>query len=235
MRFFKETVAQSNDNMRNSESKFIQKMGAAGIMPIFFNPDLETSLRLIEVSYEAGIRVIEMVNRGKEASTIFPELRKLADQMPGLSLGVGTIYQPWQAEEFVDQGAEFVVAPVMNPALGKWCKANDIPWVPGCGTVTEVWEAQELGAELVKVYPANVLTPSFVSSVHAVLPTIEIIPTGGIEPTAESVKPWFDAGVLLVGMGSQLFDKTLIKNGEWNNLKNRIQTALALTESLKKA
>ncbi|MCS5489531.1 bifunctional 4-hydroxy-2-oxoglutarate aldolase/2-dehydro-3-deoxy-phosphogluconate aldolase [Algoriphagus limi] len=219
--------------MRNPESEFIQKMGSACMMPIFYNPDLETSLRLIEVSYEAGIRVIEMVNRGKEATRIFPELRKLADQMPGLSLGVGTIYHPWQAEEFVDQRAEFIVAPVMNPVLGKWCMANDIPWVPGCGTVTEVWEAQELGAELVKVYPANVLTPTFVSSIHAVLPTIEIIPTGGVEPTAESMKPWFDAGVLLVGMGSQLFDKNLIKNKQWTELKNRIQAALALAESFK--
>jgi 2-dehydro-3-deoxyphosphogluconate aldolase/(4S)-4-hydroxy-2-oxoglutarate aldolase len=219
--------------MRNP-TPFIQKMDQAGIMPIFFNPDQDICLRLLEAAFEGGIRVIEMVNRGKEASAIFPALRKLADQMPGLSLGIGTIYHPWEAEMFSEMGAEFIVAPVMNPKLGEYCKNLSLPWIPGCGTVSEIFFAQELGAELVKIYPANVLTPEFVKAVHAVLPNVEIIPTGGVEPTAESIKSWFDAGVLCVGMGSQLFKKDLIARGAYSEIKATIQETLAIIETIKK-
>jgi 2-dehydro-3-deoxyphosphogluconate aldolase/(4S)-4-hydroxy-2-oxoglutarate aldolase len=209
-------------------------MDQAGIMPIFFNPDEKVCLKLLEAAYEGGIRVIEMVNRGKEAPSIFPALRKLADQMPGLSLGIGTIYHPWEAEIFLDMGTEFIVAPVMNPKLGEYCQKTEMPWIPGCGTVSEVFFAQELGAELVKIYPANILTPEFVKAVHAVLPKVEIIPTGGVEPTAESIKTWFDAGVLCVGMGSQLFKKELIAKGAYAEIKETIADALAIIKSLKK-
>lgn len=218
--------------MRNP-TPFIQKMDQAGIMPIFFNPDETICLKLLEAAYEGGIRVIEMVNRGKEAPSIFPALRKIADQMPGLSLGIGTIYHSWEAEIFLDMGTEFIVAPVMNPKLGEYCQKTEMPWIPGCGTVSEVFFAQELGAELVKIYPANVLTPEFVKAVHAVLPKVEIIPTGGVEPTAESIKTWFDAGVLCVGMGSQLFKKELIAKRAFTEIKETIAGALAIIEAIK--
>ncbi len=218
--------------MRNP-TPFIQKMDQAGIMPIFFNPDETICLKLLEAAYEGGIRVIEMVNRGKEVPAIFPAIRKLADQMPGLYLGVGTIYHAWEAELFSDLGAEFIVAPVMNPKLGEYCHKVDLPWIPGCGTVSEVFFAQELGAELIKIYPANVLTPEFVKSVHAVLPKVEIIPTGGVEPTYESIKSWFDAGVCCVGMGSQLFKKELIARGAYSEIKATIKDALAIIDSIK--
>ncbi|WP_075351314.1 beta/alpha barrel domain-containing protein [Algoriphagus marinus] len=218
--------------MRNP-TPFIQKMDQAGIMPIFFNPNETICLKLLEAAYEGGIRVIEMVNRGKEAPSIFPALRKMADQMPGLSLGIGTIYHTWEAEIFLDMGTEFIVAPVMNPKLGEYCQKTETPWIPGCGTVSEVFFAQELGAELVKIYPANVLTPEFVKAVHAVLPKVEIIPTGGVEPTAESIKTWFDAGVLCVGMGSQLFKKELIAKRAFTEIKETIADALAIIEAIK--
>lgn len=218
--------------MRNP-SPFIKRMYAAGVMPIFFNPDEKKCLKMLEVAYEGGIRVIEMVDRGKEAKSIFPALRKAADQMPGLYLGVGTIYEPKQAETFLDMGAEFIVAPVMNPKLGEYCKKLDIPWIPGCGTVSEIYFAQQLGAELAKIYPANILGTEFVKSVHAVLPTIELIPTGGVEPTAESLKSWFDAGVCCVGMGSQLFRKDLVEKEDFEEIKKKIQFTMDLIESLR--
>jgi 2-dehydro-3-deoxyphosphogluconate aldolase/(4S)-4-hydroxy-2-oxoglutarate aldolase len=218
--------------MRNP-TPFIQRMDQAGIMPIFFNSDEKVCLKLLEAAYEGGIRVIEMVNRGKEAPTIFPAVRKFADQMPGLSLGIGTIYHPWEAEIFIDKGAEFIVAPVMNPKLGEYCQKADLPWIPGCGTVTEVFFAQELGAELVKIYPANVLTTEFVKAVHAVLPAVEIIPTGGVEPNEESIKSWLDAGVLCLGMGSQLFKKELIVKEAYAEITETIRKALAIIKTIK--
>lgn len=220
--------------MRNPNSPFIQKMHQAGVMPIFYHPDERTCLKLLETAYEGGIRVIELVNRGDQAPLIFPALQRMAETLPGLSLGVGTIYHPWQAEEFIDMGAEFIVAPVMNPKLGEYCKKLDIPWVPGCGTVSEVFEATELGAELVKIYPANILSPDFVPAVHAVLPKVEIIPTGGVEPSLESIKPWFDAGVLCVGMGSQLMRKDWIAAGEFAKISKSIESVISWINQIKK-
>lgn len=218
--------------MRNP-TPFIRTMDAAGIMPIFFHSDESICLKILETAYAGGIRIIEMVNRGKEAPSIYPALRKMASQMPGLSLGVGTIYHPYEAEIFIDMGAEFIVAPVMNPKLGEYCKNKNIPWVPGCGTVSEIFFAQELGAELVKIYPANVLGTDFVSAVHAVLPKIELIPTGGVEPNFKSIQSWFDAGVLCVGMGSQLFQKDLINKGAFKEIESTIRGVIEIVNNNK--
>ncbi|SEF66575.1 beta/alpha barrel domain-containing protein [Algoriphagus boritolerans] len=218
--------------MRNP-TPFIKKMHAGGMMPIFFHPDAEVCLDLLHAAYEGGVRVIEMVNRGKEAKAIFPKIRAAAERLPGIYLGAGTIYHPFEAEEFIDMGAEFIVAPVMNPKLGEYCSKVDVPWIPGCGTVSEIFFAQELGAQLSKIYPANVLSPEFVPAVHAVIPKMEIIPTGGVEPTAESLKKWFEVGVLCVGMGSQLFRKDLIAKGAFDQIKDSVQHAMGIIESIR--
>lgn len=219
--------------MRNQESEFIRKMDNAGVMPIFYHPDESVCLKLLETAYEGGIRVIELVNRGDRATLVFSALKRLAESLPGLSLGVGTIYHPWQAEEFIDMGAEFIVAPVMNAKLGDYCRKVDVPWVPGCGTVTEVFQATELGAELVKIYPANILGPDFVPAIHAVLPKVEIIPTGGVEPNLGSIKPWFDAGVLCVGMGSQLMRKDWISQGEYSKISESVSSVIKWIQQIK--
>jgi 2-dehydro-3-deoxyphosphogluconate aldolase/(4S)-4-hydroxy-2-oxoglutarate aldolase len=208
-------------------------MHAGGMMPIFFHPDEKVCLELVKAAYEGGVRVIEMVNRGKEVKAIFPKVKELVGQLPGMYLGVGTIYHPEEAQQFLEMGAEFIVAPVMNPALGKYCAEVGVPWIPGCGTVSEIFFAQELGAELVKMYPANLLTPAFISAVHAVMPKIELIPTGGVEPTLPSIKSWFDAGALCVGMGSQLFRKEDIAAGNYSKIRETIAQVMAQIASLR--
>uniref|UniRef100_UPI0040474CE4 bifunctional 4-hydroxy-2-oxoglutarate aldolase/2-dehydro-3-deoxy-phosphogluconate aldolase n=1 Tax=Algoriphagus sp. TaxID=1872435 RepID=UPI0040474CE4 len=219
--------------MIRNPSPFIQRMHAGGMMPIFFHPEEQVCLELVKAAYEGGVRVIEMVNRGKEVKAIFPKVKELVGQLPGMYLGVGTIYHPEEAQLFLDLGAEFIVAPVMNPALGKYCAEVGVPWIPGCGTVSEIFFAQELGAELVKMYPANLLTPSFVSAVHAVMPKIELIPTGGVEPTLPSIKSWFDAGALCVGMGSQLFRKEDIAAGNYSKISETIAQVMVHIASLR--
>jgi|UniRef100_UPI0040481D87 2-dehydro-3-deoxyphosphogluconate aldolase / (4S)-4-hydroxy-2-oxoglutarate aldolase len=219
--------------MTRNPSPFIQRMHAGGMMPIFFHPEEQVCLELVKAAYEGGVRVIEMVNRGKEVKAIFPKVKELVGQLPGMYLGVGTIYHPEEAQLFLDLGAEFIVAPVMNPALGKYCAEVGVPWIPGCGTVSEIFFAQELGAELVKMYPANLLTPSFISAVHAVMPKIELIPTGGVEPTLPSIKSWFDAGALCVGMGSQLFRKEDIAAGNYSKISETIAQVMAHIASLR--
>ncbi len=219
--------------MIRNPSPFIQRMHAGGMMPIFFHPDEKVCLELVKAAYEGGVRVIEMVNRGKEVKAIFPKVKELVGQLPGMYLGVGTIYHPEEAQQFLEMGAEFIVAPVMNPALGKYCAEVGVPWIPGCGTVSEIFFAQELGAELVKMYPANLLTPAFISAVHAVMPKIELIPTGGVEPTLPSIKSWFDAGALCVGMGSQLFRKEDIAAGNYSKIRETIAQVMAQIASLR--
>ncbi|MDP5125049.1 MAG: bifunctional 4-hydroxy-2-oxoglutarate aldolase/2-dehydro-3-deoxy-phosphogluconate aldolase [Algoriphagus sp.] len=219
--------------MIRNPSPFIQRMHAGGMMPIFFHPEEQVCLELVKAAYEGGVRVIEMVNRGKEVKAIFPKVKELVGQLPGMYLGVGTIYHPEEAQLFLDLGAEFIVAPVMNPALGKYCAEVGVPWIPGCGTVSEIFFAQELGAELVKMYPANLLTPSFISAVHAVMPKIELIPTGGVEPTLPSIKSWFDAGALCVGMGSQLFRKEDIAAGNYSKISETIAQVMVHIASLR--
>ena len=219
--------------MIRNPSPFIQRMHAGGMMPIFFHPEEQVCLELVKAAYEGRVRVIEMVNRGKEVKAIFPKVKELVGQLPGMYLGVGTIYHPEEAQLFLDLGAEFIVAPVMNPALGKYCGEVGVPWIPGCGTVSEIFFAQELGAELVKMYPANLLTPSFISAVHAVMPKIELIPTGGVEPTLPSIKSWFDAGALCVGMGSQLFRKEDIAAGNYSKISETIAQVMVHIASLR--
>ena len=219
--------------MMRNPSPFIRRMHAGGMMPIFFHPDEKVCLELVAAAYEGGVRVIEMVNRGKEAKSIFPKVKELVGQLPGMYLGVGTIYHPVEAELFLDMGAEFIIAPVMNPALGEYCAGVGVPWIPGCGTVSEIFFAEELGAELVKMYPANLLTPAFISAVHAVMPTIELIPTGVVEPTLPSIKSWFDAGALCVGMGSQLFRKEDIAAGNYSKIRETIAQVMAQIASLR--
>lgn len=219
--------------MEYSTQGFIKDMSDARVLPIFYHPDLALCMRLLDVAYESGIRSLELVNRGKEAFANFVALKKSSEQLPGFKLGVGTIFDAEEAKRFVEAGAEFVVSPVLNPDLGNWCSKSQIPWIPGCGTVSEVWKAQSLGATLVKVYPAQVLGPSFISSVHAVLPDIHLIPTGGIEPTLDSIQPWMDAGALLVGMGSQLINKQWMESGDWDRLNHQIVTALTLVQHCK--
>ena len=219
--------------MIRNPSPFIQRMHAGGMMPIFFHPEEQVCIELLLAAYKGGVRVIELVNRGKEAKTNFAKIREVANGLPGLSLGIGTIFHPEEAAYFCDLGAEFIVAPVMNPALGTYCAKVGVPWIPGCGTVSEIFFAQELGAELVKMYPANLLTPSFISAVHAVMPKIELIPTGGVEPTLPSIKSWFDAGALCVGMGSQLFRKEDIAAGNYSKISETIALVMAQIASLR--
>jgi 2-dehydro-3-deoxyphosphogluconate aldolase/(4S)-4-hydroxy-2-oxoglutarate aldolase len=219
--------------MMRNPSPFIQRMHAGGVLPIFFHPDEQVCLNLLSAAFAGGVRVIELVNRGKEAQFIFPKMKEAVSRMPGMYLGVGTIYRPLEAELFADLGAEFIVSPVMNPALGEYCAKVGLPWVPGCGTVSEVFFAQELGAELVKLYPANLLTPAFIAAVHAVLPTIELMPSGGVEPTVESIKSWLDAGACCLGMGSQLFRKEAIAAGDFAQIQETIEQVMALMASIR--
>ena len=203
-----------------------------GMLPLFFYEDVDVSLQIIRTLYKAGIRVMEYTNRGKSALDNFKVLRKAVDkEMADLYLGIGTIKNISEAEAFVDAGADFIVAPTINPEVAKVAHKHKLLWIPGCMTPTEIYNAQKNGAELVKIFPANVLGPAFIGSIKEIFPGILFMPTGGVELTPENIGAWFHAGVSAVGMGSKLISKDVLNNHLYEQLYTSTVNAVELIKA----
>ncbi len=203
-----------------------------GMLPLFFYEDVEVSLQIIRTLYKAGIRVMEYTNRAKPALDNFKVLRKGVDrEMGDLYLGVGTIKNISEAEAFVDAGADFIVAPTINPEVGKVAQKHKLLWIPGCMTPTEIYSAQKNGAELVKIFPANVLGPAFISAVKEIFPGMLFMPTGGVELNPENITAWFHSGVSAVGMGGKLISKDVLNNRLYEKLYADTVKAIELVKA----
>ncbi len=203
-----------------------------GMLPLFFYEDVEVSLQIIRTLYNAGITVMEYTNRAKPAFDNFKVLRKAVDkEMPDLYLGIGTIKNISEAEAFVDAGADFIVAPTINAEVAKVAHKHKLLWIPGCMTPTEIYAAQKNGAELVKIFPANVLGPAFISSVREIFPGILFMPTGGVDLTPKNITAWFHAGVSAVGMGSKLISKDVLNDRLYEQLHTDTVKALELIKA----
>ncbi len=208
-------------------------MSDTGIIPVFNHKEVSVSKVVLEIAYHEGIRVFEFTNRESNAFEVFSELKRFAQQFEGLYLGIGTIFNQTDADRFIAEGADFIVSPALIPSVAEFCNRSNALWIPGCATVTEVFQARSLGAQLVKAYPGNLLRPEFIKAVHAVMPDVRMMPTGGVEPNFDSLSEWFTAGVFCVGMGSQLFDKNEIALGEYEHLRQKIQHTLQSIKKLK--
>ena len=208
------------------QEQLIIKMGQGGLIPVFNHTDFEVSKNVVDACYEGGIRVFEFTNRGENALEVFEKLDSYAKKYPDLILGIGTIFSPKEAEKFHNKGAQFIVSPAMIPELAKFCHSQNLLWIPGCGTVTEIHQAIQLGAKVIKAFPGNVLGPGFVKSVKAVFPNIPIMPTGGVAPTKENLEAWFEAGVTCVGMGSKLVTKEIIRTSDYKKLSSLVKSVL---------
>jgi len=203
-----------------------------GILPLFYNDSKEISIAITRKLYEAGIRLIEYTNRGGAALDNFRALKKLQqEELPDLLLGIGTIKSAEEAVQFVDAGADFLISPLVNPGVAAVAAKNDLLWIPGCMTPTEIYNAQQLGAVLIKLFPANILGPAFVSAVKELFPGVLMMPTGGVEMNQENISTWFDAGVSAVGMGSKLITKSIIQKQEYNQLYIATLQALQFVQS----
>ncbi|KUG07461.1 ketohydroxyglutarate aldolase [Solirubrum puertoriconensis] len=178
----------------------------APVIPVFYHADVAHAQQIISACYAGGIRVFEFTNRGSNAFEVFTKLRSyVRDNCPEMLLGIGTIYNAQDAEAFIQAGADFVVQPVTTADVAAICRHYDVAWVPGVMTLNEIFHATRLGAQMVKIFPGNVVGPDYVKAVHGPMPKVKIMVTGGVEPTIESLGAWFGAGVSCVGMGSQLF------------------------------
>jgi len=176
------------------------------VLPVYYNDDIQTCIEVVNACYAGGIRVFEFVNRGERAPENFSRLLAYQrEYWPDLLLGIGTIKTAAMATAYVEMGAKFIVSPVVKPAIAEVTLARDILWVPGCMTPTEISMAEDLGAPLVKLFPGDTLGTGFLKSIKPLFPTMLFMPTGGVNPTEESISSWFGAGVSAVGLGSKLF------------------------------
>lgn len=212
------------------------KMAETGMVPVFYHKDVEVCKNVVKACYEGGVRVFEFTNRGDYAHEVFTVLNKfVAKECPELMLGVGSINDAGTTSLYIQLGADFIVSPVLKEEMAIVCNRRKILWSPGCGSLTEISRAEELGAEVVKIFPAmQVGGPKFVANIKGPCPWTSIMPTGGVEPTRENLSEWFNAGVTCVGMGSQLFPKTDIESGNWAAVTKKVAEAMAIIQSVKK-
>ena len=205
-----------------------------GILPLYYFKDAEVSVGLLRALYQAGIRAIEYTNRGEQALKNFEVMRKVCDEeMKDMYLGIGTIKNGDMAKAFIDAGTDFIVCPGLVKKVGEVADKHDMLWVPGCMTPTEIIKAESLGAKVIKLFPGNLLGPSFVSTIKELFPGLLFMPTGGVEVNKDNLTAWFKSGVCAVGMGSKLVTKPIMENKQYDELTKLTQEALALVKSCK--
>ncbi|MFO7658579.1 MAG: bifunctional 4-hydroxy-2-oxoglutarate aldolase/2-dehydro-3-deoxy-phosphogluconate aldolase [Bacteroidales bacterium] len=211
-------------------------MKETGMVPVFYHPDLEICKKVVKACYDGGVRVFEFTNRGDFAHEIFSDLNKYTiKEMPEMIMGVGSVTDPGTTSLYIQLGSNFIVSPILNEEMARICNRRKISWSPGCGSVSEISKAEELGSEVVKIFPGSqVGGPKFVSAVLGPMPWTSIMPTGGVEPTEENLGAWFKAGVLCVGMGSQLITKEVIQKGDYQKLTEECKKALEIIKKHKK-
>jgi len=219
---------------RYSRIEVALAMKETGMVPVFYNPDLEVCKRVLKACHEGGVRAFEFTNRGDFAHTVFDELSRYAKaELDGLALGVGSVLDAGTTSLYLQLGADFVVSPVINEEMAKTCNRRKVLWSPGCGSLTEISRAEELGAEVVKIFPgSSVGGPDFVKAVKGPCPWTSIMPTGGVKPTEENLSSWFKAGVHCVGMGSQLFSKDLLEESAYDKLVEKIRDTLGIIQKI---
>ena len=215
---------------RFSKIEVIAQMKATGMVPVFYHADIEVAKKVMTACYEGGVRVFEFTNRGEFAHEIFAQLSKFAAaNCPDMILGAGSVVDAGTASLYLQLGANFIVGPLFNAEVARVCNRRLVPYVPGCGTVTEIGTAQEAGCDVCKIFPAGeVGGPAFVKNVKAPMPWSMLMVTGGVDPSADNISAWMKAGVTCVGMGSKLFPKEVIAAQDWQKITEKCKEVLAV-------
>lgn len=209
-------------------------MKETGMVPLFYHADIELGKKVLKACYDGGARLIEFTARGDFAFEVFLELNKYSlKELPGMIMGVGSITDAGAASMFMQMGANFIVTPTLREDIAIACNRRKVLWSPGCGTLTEINRAEELGCEIIKLFPGDTYGPGFVKAIKGPQPWTSIMPTGGVSTEEENLKGWFGAGVTCVGMGSQLISKDILSNKDYAGLEARVKDTLALIKRLR--
>jgi 2-dehydro-3-deoxyphosphogluconate aldolase/(4S)-4-hydroxy-2-oxoglutarate aldolase len=218
----------------NNNDHISQVIVNQGILPLYFNPDETVSIEVLKAIYKAGIKAVEYTNRGDAALRNFKKLIEVRNSgMPGLMLGVGTIKNLEQAENYIDAGADFMVSPGLVKEVADYASAKNIFYAPGCMTPSEIIEAENMGIKFIKIFPGNILGPEFISSIKEIFPQLLFMPTGGVDTTRENIEGWFKAGVVAVGMGSKLISKKLMEAKDYASIEKNTKQVLEIINSIK--
>jgi 2-dehydro-3-deoxyphosphogluconate aldolase/(4S)-4-hydroxy-2-oxoglutarate aldolase len=210
-------------------------MKETGMIPLFFNSDIELGKNVLRACYQGGARLLEFTARGDFAHEVFGELTKFAvSELPGMIMGVGSVTDAAAASLYMQLGANFVVTPVFREDIAIVCNRRKVLWSPGCGSLTEISRAEELGCEIVKLFPGDIYGPNFVKGIKGPQPWTSIMPTGGVAPNRENLSAWFAAGVTCVGMGSKLISKEILATKNFAKLEQDVKDALEIIQSLRK-
>ena len=206
-----------------------------GVIPVFYHPDAEVCRKVIQACANGGAKCVEFTNRGDFAAHVFLEVtRHFASADPSVIMGVGSIVDAPTAGLYIANGARFVVGPVLNPDVAKVCNRRKIPYSPGCGSATEISQAEELGCEIVKIFPGgSVGGPEFVKAILGPCPWTRIMPTGGVDSTEESLRKWFDAGVACVGLGTNLITKELLGKQDYAGIEAKVRATIQLVRTIR--
>lgn len=209
-------------------------MKTQGMVPLFYHPDIEVCKATVKACYDGGSRLLEFTNRGVFAHEIFSVLSKYVRQyLPGMALGIGSVTDAATASLYMQLGAHFIVTPALREDIAVVCNRKRIPFMPGCGSLTEIGKAEELGCDVVKLFPGSVYGPGFIKAIKGPQPWTQIMPTGGVSPTSENLEGWFGAGAICVGMGSKLISKEIIKEEKYAELTEKVKDALALIRTIR--
>lgn len=203
-------------------------MKESGIIPVFYNADLEKCKQVVKACYDGGAKAFEFTNRGDYAHEIFGELNKYVKaNMPEMAMGVGSVLDAPTAALYIQLGANFIVSPILNAEMAKVCNRRKVLWAPGCGSLSEISYAEELGAEIVKIFPAKqVGGPGFIKAISGPMPWTNIMPTGGVSPDENNIKEWAEAGAYCVGMGSQLMVKNSSGDYDYKRITSATKSAI---------
>lgn len=209
-------------------------MKETGMIPLFYHGDVALGKELLKACYDGGARLMEFTSRGDFAFEIFGALNKYAlAELPGMILGVGSVTDAAAASLYMQLGANFIVTPVLREDIALVCNRRKVLWSPGCGSLTEIAKAEELGCEIVKLFPCDIYGPQFIKGIKGPCPWTSIMPTGGVSTSEENLKSWFDAGATCVGIGSQLISNEILNNKDFDGLREKVKQTLDIIKAIR--
>ena len=209
-------------------------MRESGMIPLFFHSDVELGKKVLRACYSGGARLLEFTSRGDFAHEVFAELNKFAlAELPGMIMGVGSITDAGAASLYMQLGANFIVTPVLREDIALVCNRRKVLWSPGCGSLTEIARAEELGCEIVKLFPGSTYGPGFVKAIKGPSPWTDVMPTGGVSTEESNLRGWFEAGVTCVGMGSKLISKEILAQKDFKKLEEDVRKTLDIIKSVR--